>query len=62
MHQFFNYNIMKFWLKINGGRDRRSNYAIMVVSNSSYASAKALGLEGGITSSSHYGQLLFTLL
>ena len=53
---------MKFWLKINGGRDRRSNYAIMVVSNSSYASAKALGLEGGITSSSHYGQLLFTLL
>ena len=43
MHQFFNYNIMKFWLKINGGSDRRPNYAIMAVSNSNYASAKTLG-------------------
>ena len=48
-------DIVNFLLNINGGRDRRCNFAVFVIWSASYTSAKTLESKESISSSSFYG-------
>ena len=48
-HILINFDIMKFLLKTNDGRDRGPNFAIFLVWGASYVSAESLEWKGSIS-------------
>ena len=55
--QAYRFLYCELQLKTNDGRDRRTNFAVLVVWSDSYALAKTLECERNISSFSFYGQL-----